>query len=120
LGVTYGKLENYQKAADCFEKAIKIDPEDSVTWYNLATSYYEFDSQKATKCFERAVKINPDLSEEAWHYMGVCYGELKKYQKAADCFGKAVNIDPENSENWFLMGRCYLLLENFQKAMECL
>jgi len=86
----------------------------------LAVSYYEFDPQKAANCFEKAVKITPDLGAEAWHYMGVCYGELKKYQKAAECFGKAFKIDPENGENLFLMGRCYLRSENYQKALECL
>ena len=39
LGMTLKKLEKYEEAMDCYEKAIKINPNDPNPHYNLANLY---------------------------------------------------------------------------------
>jgi tetratricopeptide (TPR) repeat protein len=109
----------YEKAIECYEKAVKIDPKDAFAWNSMGLAYNASKKyEKAIECFEKAVKIDPK-DAFAWDYMGTSYDELKKYEKAIDCYEKAVKINPKYAFAWNNMGLAYNALKKYEKAFEC-
>ena len=93
LGTIWGVrtviLEEYQKAIECFEKALAIKKYFHEACYNMGNAYDELGKhQKVIDCYEKALTIKADL-HQAWNNMGNLYGKLGEYQKAIDCCEKA-------------------------------
>ena len=57
----FSNLGEYQKAKECYEKAIKINPNYADAHYNLGVIFKELgENQKAKECYEKAIEINPN------------------------------------------------------------
>jgi O-antigen ligase len=56
MGVIYAKLEQYDKAIDCFLHALKFVPQYDVVLKNLAVAYFESGNYAA--CIETLKKVN--------------------------------------------------------------
>ena len=73
-GQTYFELKEYEKAIECFGKAIGINPEDEVAWFNMGFAYFKLkDYNKSIDSFEKAISIfdiilnenpNDDMAKE--------------------------------------------------------
>lgn len=67
-GQTYFELKEYKMAIECFKKAIEINLEDEVAWFNIGFAYFKLkdynssiDSfEKAISLFDRILNENPD------------------------------------------------------------
>ncbi len=58
------KQRMFDEAIKNYKKAIAIDPNDEVLYYNLARAYYEKkEYDKAIKNLEKALKLKPDFKE---------------------------------------------------------
>ena len=44
-GQTYFELKEYKMAIECFKKAIEINPEDEVAWFNIGFAYFKLKDQ---------------------------------------------------------------------------
>jgi tetratricopeptide (TPR) repeat protein len=79
-----------------FEKAIKINPNDVIAYYNcgrVKTDTKEF--TEAISYFNKALALD---SKQAYLYnsRGVAEEALKKYNEALSDFKKATELDPTN------------------------
>lgn len=55
IGDSFIKSGNFQKAIECCEKAVKIDPQNEDAWYNMGWAYGGLGNyQKAEECFDKA------------------------------------------------------------------
>jgi len=55
-----GKIE---EAIECFEQAIKIDPNYKIPWYNKGIVFFNLEKyQDALKYFEEAIKLDPEFA----------------------------------------------------------
>ena len=62
-GQTYFELKEYEKAIECFGKAIGINPEDEVAWFNSGFAYFKLkDYTNSTNSFQRITLIADDES----------------------------------------------------------
>ncbi len=67
-GQTYFELKEYKKAVECFDKAIEINPEDEVAWFNRGFAYFKLNDynnsidsfERAISVFDRIINENPD------------------------------------------------------------
>ena len=60
LGIVNNELEDYQKAINYFQKAIKIQPNHANAHNNLGNVFKVLgEHQKAISCYQNAIKINP-------------------------------------------------------------
>ena len=58
------KQKMYDDAIRNYNKALEIDPNDEVLYYNLARAYFEKgEADNAIKSLEKAIKVNPDFAE---------------------------------------------------------
>jgi len=82
--------EEYDKAVDCFNKIIEMEPDNYKAWYNLGIAHFHLKkTEEALKAYQRALEIKPNY-EYVLYNIGLLYetqkGDLKKalsyYEKA--------------------------------------
>jgi tetratricopeptide (TPR) repeat protein len=83
----------YQKAADCFQKIIELDPRNYRAYYNLGITYYDMDMpEKALEMYRKAIQLKSD--NKFVHYnMGLVFEETGRFQKALKAYNRALKID---------------------------
>jgi tetratricopeptide (TPR) repeat protein len=61
LGLNYFLAVDYQRAINAFEEALKLDPKDAASAYNLGLLYsvYGNDPQKAVACYRKYLELSP-------------------------------------------------------------
>ena len=65
-GVKYGVAGLFAQAAEIFERAVKLDPQNADAHFGLGHAYFDLQQwRKAAKSFERAVALNPRDQEAA-------------------------------------------------------
>ncbi|CAI9543249.1 unnamed protein product [Staurois parvus] len=93
----------YQWAAECFEKALELDPEDPESNSGLAMAVYRmegfsFSSNTENKSFpllERAVKLNP-TDTVAKVLLALKYLDIKNYDQGGMLIEQALQEQPES------------------------
>ena len=60
LGVVYLRIEEWRKAADAFEKSLRLNRQNDVAQYNLAWAYFKLGQHRAARrAAQRALDLNP-------------------------------------------------------------
>ena len=105
-----------QKAKDCFEKAIEINPNQSVAFSNLGIIFKELgEDKKAKDCLEKAVEIEPN--NPFYHNnLGILYVILLEYQKGISCFEKAIELKPNFLMAHLRLGKTFFKLKKFEES----
>jgi superkiller protein 3 len=58
MGNAYGKKENFNRAIECFEKAIEINPDDANVYYNLGLVYrVKGNNEKGIGYIQKAARL---------------------------------------------------------------
>lgn len=88
--------EDYEKAANCYRHAIRVDPRHYNAWYGLGTICYRQEKYEFARYhFERALQINPNSS--MLHYLvGVVMHSMKRYNEALQKLKVAIDLQPLN------------------------
>ncbi len=113
LGNIYNHIEEWDKAIECYESAIKAGTSFANAYANLSTSYMakgEYD--KAKKVLEDGVNRFPDNLMAHWN-LGMLYAFQGQFDLALDEADKAAAIDPT-----YTKARFYHLIWDFTKAEE--
>jgi tetratricopeptide (TPR) repeat protein len=64
LGIIYRRQGRYDKAADQYQRAIKVNALDENIYYNLGRIYYDTEQlNKARDILVKALEINPSFKE---------------------------------------------------------
>lgn len=99
MGVAYQLMFNLDDAADCYQKAMKLDPKNAVVMNNLGTIYVSLKQfSKAEKTYRKALKINPK-SALVHKNLGTALLAEHKYQKGWQEYQNALEDDPEIFKN---------------------
>lgn len=99
-------------------QALKLFPDSAVINFYQGCVYYENkDYETAIKYLKKSQDILP--TAEAYHVMGLCYTELKKYSEAVKCFNEAVKLTPVTENRKILAEASELLKkEEYRKAYD--
>ena len=98
----------FDKAIECYQKAIEIYPDFAGAYYNMGIAYYNKGNyEKAIECYQNAIEIYP-LYARAYYNMGFAYSDKGNYEKAIECYQNAIDIDPEDASAYNNMGIAYL------------
>ena len=93
-GIELTNREDYEKAIEKFEKAVKTDPEFIDAYYNLGIlQEYLGENEKALESFEKVLKYNPEDYETAYKLATIHY-TLGNLEEAETFMEK---IPPEDS-----------------------
>jgi tetratricopeptide (TPR) repeat protein len=118
IGYCYGELKSYTKAIEALKQAIRIDPDDADTYYNLGCVYGNIDNHtKAIEAYKQAIRIDPDYANS--HYgLGLAYNKLGFDKDAIEEYKQAIRIDPDNTNARINLGITYGELDNYTEAIE--
>jgi len=70
---------DYQRAIECYNKAIELNPKDALAYYSRGKVKYKLkDYSGAIEEFNRAIELNPDFAD-AHYRCGRAKNKLKNY-----------------------------------------
>jgi len=84
------------KALHCFDKAVKIKPENIKYRFDAARHLYNLGNFEAAELQMRYYLASMPEDCDAWIYLGVLYGELAEIENAVKVFKKAQTLDKDN------------------------
>ena len=118
-GISLSELGYYTDAIQCFDDAIKIDPQAPQVWTNKGVTLKLMGrTDEAFTCFERSIEIDPGFAG-AYISKGNMLRDLFRHQEALDCFDQALNIDNTNDEVLCGKGEILSDLGQIERAMIC-
>jgi len=137
--------KKYDKAIECYDKALELEPYHIKIWLNKAITFtFQGNYEKAYDCYNIVLDIEPEYAE-AWHWQGITFnmhGFLErdiaymeddhresneeeiahgqgKFEKACECFDMALNINPDYIEAWHWKGVALYNQGNYEEAIKC-
>ena len=96
LGDCYVNMGEFEKAGNCFQRAISLRPELHEAYLALgmlAVHANQFDLGK--QALERAVEISPTCAE-AYGGLAVMFQRQEEYSSAFDMYLKSLDLDSDN------------------------
>lgn len=107
-----------EEALEACDQAIRIDPNDSLIWYNrgtvLMTELQRY--EEAITSFEKALDINPE-DVASWDNRAVALGQLGQYQDALVSHNRALEIDDQQARVWQNLGVTLFLAQRYAEAL---
>lgn len=92
LGVLFNLSGEYEKAADCFQSALQVRPNDSLLWNRLgATLANNSQSEQAINAYREALAISPGFIRSRFN-LGISCINLGAYREAAEHFLTVLNF----------------------------
>ena len=115
--VEYSKEKSWDQAIANYREALKLEPNDAVTHYDLALALkYSGTPAQAVLEFQSALKLKPKWAEA--HYgLGAAYFDLHDAAAAIKELKIAVTLEPANVEAHRLLARIYSKQNDAQDAV---
>lgn len=99
LGIFLRKKGKWRDAIHEYERALKIDSENDIVYYNLALAYNDGeDFDNASSCMRRALRINPALYKNdptISYNSGMIFSKNKEYGEAIKFVDNALLLYPD-------------------------
>ena len=117
LGTEYLDEGNSEKAIACWSKAIEIQPNFKILYFNRGVAFKTQKKwQEAIKDFSTVISI--DSSEaRSYFFRGEMYSNVKDMENALNDFKRVVYIDPNYKNGWYNLGVCYASLLKWDDAI---
>jgi tetratricopeptide (TPR) repeat protein len=120
LGAAFTELGQYQyqHSIEEYNKAIRLNPDDSLAYYNRAAAYAKIGQlQNAIRDYNKAISLKPDYIE-AYNNRGNIYGQHGQYKMAIEDFNKIIVLDPNQVKAYNNRGLAYSELGQHKSALE--
>lgn len=99
-----------------YDKAIQINPNYYLAYYNRGLGYYFLDKSKKAKAdWEKVIALNADFSD-TYLMLGVLESEKEEWEKAIGFYSQAIEIQNYNSQYYYYRGLAYQVIEEIEKA----
>src|SRR6266702_6529514 len=109
---------DYEAAAEAFQHAVDVNPNDARARYNLALAQqFLDDSESAIAGYRRAIDLDPQLID-AYTNLGNLYSELGLHEEALETFQQALAFDPDNDELYLNVGDSYRFQNLYEDAIQ--
>jgi tetratricopeptide (TPR) repeat protein len=117
IGLLYAAAGMNDKALDCLEKAVKIDP--SNWWYNVQLISMYSDLKNWKRAIELTVNLQKKYPEkdDVYSMLGTFYKETKEYEKAIAAYDKLESLNTITETVSFEKFQLYILSNKAQKGV---
>ena len=128
-GLALYEQEKYEEAIECYEKAIKLDPDYIYALNGKADCLMVLEEyEKAAECYEKAITLyilfqagirrlpykNASCISDYTNVLkrkGDCLLNLKKYEEAIKCYEKALKLDSTRKDIIEAVKKCKLVID---------
>ncbi|MBO0927157.1 tetratricopeptide repeat protein [Staphylococcus sp. 30400_3112M30941] len=117
-GIVLADANEIEKAERFFQKALTIDSQNGIVFYNLANIYYNQQRyQESIKLYQQALRTN--IEQVDCNYMiGMAFNQLEAFKQALPFLMTAAELDENNDiEVQFQYGLVLCQLEMFDEAI---
>lgn len=98
LGILLSQQGDLALAAHYLQKAVKLEPEQSVYHNNLANALVGLKRyEEALSHYQQALRLNPEYAE-AYNNLGNVYYRQQHWEQAVACYSKATSLQPDYVE----------------------
>jgi len=120
IGASYAKLGKTVEAGTALEKAIRLNPQDILAYYNLGLVLLEARSyDQAVRAFEQALELFP-RSEQLLTALGFTYQIKGDFTSARSVFKRMAELSPLESAPYFYLGSSFLETGEEREALRAL
>ena len=107
---------SYTEAIACFKRAIVIDKDNYLLWFNLGVTYRDAGKlAEAENALEMAFHIAPEKEDVGETFATICLMQ-KKYSKVQQICMDTLDFYPINPHLWNLLGVTEFQQENYLEA----
>ena len=135
-GNNFLKQEKFDEAIQCYEQAMRLNPNDMNVSTHLGHAYAyrggvyyaKKDYDKAAKAIDdltRAIQLDANTAATAYALRGIVYRDKEDYDKAIDDLTQAMRLNPNDMNvsthlwrAYALRGKVYYEKEDYDKARE--
>ena len=119
LGLIKASQGNHLEAAKLLKKAIKLNPQNPATQYNLAKALSESKDYIGSLIHhEKALQLAPN-NPDGWLNYGQALSHLKRYESALTAFTNALSINSNYAEAWYNKALTLSELKRHEEALDC-
>ncbi|MBO4404002.1 MAG: tetratricopeptide repeat protein [Treponema sp.] len=107
---------NFEEAIACLKRAITIEKENYLLWFNLGITYRDAgELQKAKEAVEKAFIMNPEDGEiiETLAHLSLTLGNMDEARRYTIL---GINIQPENAHIWNTTGVVFFKSGEYEEA----
>lgn len=117
LALLYSKnFSQHLKAIELLDKALELEPQNKLYWYNLAHVYLTLGQyDKAVERFERVLDFDPH-SALTLYSLGLALSKHGSHKAALDRLQQALEINPEYEDAYYQLGAVYRALGRLDEA----
>jgi tetratricopeptide (TPR) repeat protein len=121
--VKYGEdmanSNNLDKAIECFDKAIGINPKNDFAWGDRGLILdKQGKTEEALVSFSKAIEIDPKNAITR-HNKGLSLIRSNQLKEAIECFDKAIECRENYAKAWYNKGRALSMLGELKKSQDC-
>lgn len=118
LGVTYYRLNQFEKSVLYTQKAIALNPNDTSLYGNLGDAYFSLkDYNKASNALKIAISWK-NASAALYKRYGISLFNLKRYKQAIAVFKNGLQKFPDDTEMASNLGNSYGASANYTEAAQ--
>ena len=116
-GTILAEKKQYDEAISNFDKAIELDPDNSVIYVKRGDAYDEKKQpEQALADFNRAIDLDPKNSM-AYRGRGLVHHTKKRLDEALADYNKAIELDPNNAKAYNSRGSYYRDKKRYDEAL---
>lgn len=116
-GNRYYDKKDYQKALESYNRAIELDQNNAIAYYNRGIVYgKQREYEKAIEDYSRAIDLDENCVN-AYNNQGSAYGEQGEYDKAVADYSRAIELDKNYKNAYYGRGIVYGKQGEYDKAI---
>jgi protein O-mannosyl-transferase len=117
-GLTYYRAGRFDRAAEDFDKALELKPDDIDAYCSLGMVYLNIGiPDKAIESFDKAIALKPTYFM-AYNNRGLVFMQTGRLDKALQDYEKAIALNPAADQVYYNLGVFYSRPGLFNKAIE--
>jgi tetratricopeptide (TPR) repeat protein len=119
LGNSCVELGKFDRAIECYSRAIKLNPKLATAYHNLGEMLVgEKRWDEAIANYRQAIALNPNFFE-SYHSLGKTWAERGELDRAIACYRKSLDINPNYARAYLSLGNIFMQKREFDAAIKC-
>ena len=118
LGVAHGRLGDFEREAEYYNKVLLLDPENLAARFNLGCMFANLGQLERARDEFKVLTDSGCEYAPAFFMLGTMEADLGDAQSGIATMLRGLELDPDDPQAHFNLGRMYMATGDFRKALE--